>query len=1030
MKNRKNQLSVFKTLSIPLLTTFLISSCATYSVQKGKDATTIVQPQNRGLIQSFYLFGDTEKLESNAERVASVEKILAQHPAQASVIWLGNNADVSLLSKLKKTSEIPFYITNGDKEWQEGLENLQQITQQYQQTKLHVLSSNYCGIEPIELNENLVLLSIDSQWFLEGWEKNPNANADCPIQTRELFFKEFENQLNVYENRTVLLVMHHPILSNGKFGGQFSLKDQLFPFEPPVPLPVIGSALNLVRATSGISNQDLNNHFYRDLRQRFSTLLANRENVVVVSSHENSLQYVQQNGVKQIISGSLNKHKEAKASGRHVFSFGGNGFAKLNVFADGSSDVEFYRIDDLDTPIHRQQITPKRKEYLAKVYDQSIPKAHSSSIYEKDKTEKSKTYRSFFGEHYRAIYGENVKANTLDLEKHQLSTISEKEDLQFNSLKLKNLAGEEFSMIPVKKNPTQLIQKLAYKNDYVAQEFENTFTQKFLQDFQTTQHPFYPLSISEFTKDKKINQLASNLFYIPKQEALKEYNDDFGDELYLVQQLPKSSDRNHSYLTTEEMLAAIVQSKHHRVDRAQYIRLRLLDMLVGDWNRNESQWLWQVKVEGQDTIYTPYSATREFAFPKYDGAFFWFLMKLIPFRHMESYSESISNIKWFNKIAYPLDLAILENSTEEEWTTQAEYLQQEFNRTDFEKAFDILPNQNKSDDATIIDNLMKRKAELVTYAKNYHQVFDELVILKGSNLAERFTIDRYSNGKTKIVIADRATNEMLYEGDFDHKKTKEIRLYGLNGDDEFIEQGEAKNRILVRVIGGLGQDGYQISNYHKLKLYENLDNKGIGDQYKYDDYELNTYDYKNPKYNTLATLPNVGYNPDDGVKLGIITNYTINGFDRKPFSRRHQLQFNYFFATDAIEAKYKGTFVKLIGKWNVDLNAAYTSPTFSRNYFGMGNETQNHQKDLGMDFNRVRLQQISFGPSFYRIFKNEGRLDLFANYNHHQIEHNLDRIVASDPSVNPAVFDGQQFGELGASYFSEITTINRCRPWA
>ena len=65
--------------------------------------------------------------------------------------------------------------------------------------------------------------------------------------------------------------------------------------------------------------------------------------------------------------------------------------------------------------------------------------------------------------------------------------------------------------------------------------------------------------------------------------------------------------------------------------------------------------------------------------------------------------------------------------------------------------------------------------------------------------------------------------------------------------------------------------------------------------------------------------------------------------------------------------KYKGTFTKALGKWNLDLNAAYTSPTYSTNFFGLGNETVNNQEEIGMDYNRVRLESYSIGPSIFKI---------------------------------------------------------------
>jgi hypothetical protein len=52
--------------------------------------------------------------------------------------------------------------------------------------------------------------------------------------------------LSKNRDKTVILAMHHPLMSNGSHGGQFSIK-QIFPLEQKIPLPVIGSFINLLR---------------------------------------------------------------------------------------------------------------------------------------------------------------------------------------------------------------------------------------------------------------------------------------------------------------------------------------------------------------------------------------------------------------------------------------------------------------------------------------------------------------------------------------------------------------------------------------------------------------------------------------------------------------------------------------------------------------------------------------------------------------------------------------------------------------
>ncbi|MEG0188278.1 MAG: metallophosphoesterase, partial [Algoriella sp.] len=243
----------------------------------------------------------------------------------------------------------------------------------------------------------------------------------------------------------------------------------------------------------------------------------------------------------------------------------------------------------------------------------------------------------------------------------------------------------------------------------------------------------------------------------------------------------------------------------------------------------------------------------------------------------------------------------------------------------------------------------------------------KLIILKGTNEDDKFIVTRLPKGKTNIKIYSGKDSTLIFDEEFTKKETKEIRVYGLNGKDQFIVDGKPNHAILTRLIGGVDDDIYEVKRSSRIKVYDYANGSDASEstfltsKNFVNDYEINTYDYTQPKYNFFTMLPNIGYNPDDGIKIGLSPTYTVNGFDRKPYSQRHNLQLNYYFATSGWEAKYKGTIMKALGKWNLDLNAAYTSPTFSTNFFGLGNETINNDEQKGMDYNRVRLESYSIG---------------------------------------------------------------------
>jgi hypothetical protein len=186
-----------------------------------------------------------------------------------------------------------------------------------------------------------------------------------------------------------------------------------------------------------------------------------------------------------------------------------------------------------------------------------------------------------------------------------------------------------------------------------------------------------------------------------------------------------------------------------------------------------------------------------------------------------------------------------------------------------------------------------------------------------------------------------------------------------------------------------------------------------------DDYVANLYDYKKPKYNFYSLLPNIGFNPDDGVKIGFVTNYTTYHFNQNPYTHKHVLKANYFFATNGFELIYDALFPKLFGKWDLDMGSQFTGPNFTINYFGYGNETINNDDTFGMNYNRVRIKMFKVLPSIKKIGKYGSEIQLQTSFERIDVEETSDRFITVDATMNPAVFQTQQFAGAMLKYSFE-----------
>src|SRR5690606_15888019 len=166
----------------------------------------------------------------------------------------------------------------------------------------------------------------------------------------------------------------------------------------------------------------------------------------------------------------------------------------------------------------------------------------------------------------------------------------------------------------------------------------------------------------------------------------------------------------------------------------------------------------------------------------------------------------------------------------------------------------------------------------------------------------------------------------------------------------------------------------------------------------------------------FAGYPLLGFNPDDGVKIGAVANYTVNGFRRDPYSQRHSIGANYYFATSGYELSYKGIFPRVFALWNLHADGRFTSANFSQNFFGFGNETKNEDDNRGMDYNRVKTTQLAVGSSFIRRGEQGTTAVVKAAFERIRPDATPGRYISLYRDANPGVFDYRNFADVSVSY--------------
>lgn len=848
-----------------------------------------------------------------------------------------------------------------------------------------------CGLQSIEISDNIQMIVIDSQWYLEDWDDHPTINDNCPeIKTREAMFLELESELDKNQNKSVIVALHHPLYTNGIHGGQYEFIKHIYPSQKNIPVPILGSMVALVRTTGGISIQDAQNERYKSLVRRIETIAKDAQNVVFISGHEHSLQYIKNGNIKQIVSGSGSKASYAVLSNDGLFVYNGQGFAVYDVFENGSSWVSFYgNKDNKAELLYRTEVLSAPEEFDLSKLPEEFPQTMVTSVYEKEETEKTEIYKSIWGDRYRDLYGKPIEVDIVELDTLYggLKAVRKGGGHQTKTVRLEDSLGRDYNMRRIKKSATQFLQTVAYKDTPVEESLENTLAADVIEDFYTAAHPYAFLAVPKLSEAVNIYHTNPELFYVPKQKTLGKYNSEYGDELYMIEERPEEDyvgyesfgSPNHDIESTAGMFERVRRDEKYSVDETAYVRARVFDMLIGDWDRHQDQWRWgEVEDEEGNRIFEPIPRDRDQAFSNFDGAFFGTLRGLTGIANQFAvYSPDIKDVKWFNTAASGLDRTIIQNVGRETWIEQAKYIQENITDKVIEEAFAELPEETRGEiTSNIIESLKGRRKNIVEIAKRYYDYIAELAIITATDKDDLIEVKRLPEGKTQVIVSrlkDGEKADLVSDKTYLREETKEIWIYGLDDDDIFeVEGDEKKKLIFIRIIGGQNNDIYKVAENSggKIKIYDHeskpntIESKGEAKIRFRDDYETNTFDKDKRIFNSSNLVPAFGYNPDDGFKLGVKGIYTENGFKRNPFTARHTVTAGYYFGTQGLDLSYRGEFANIINDFNLSIGAYYSSPKSVLNFFGFGNETPNFEDELSKDYNRTRISRIGVDAGF------------------------------------------------------------------
>lgn len=342
------------------------------------------------------------------------------------------------------------------------------------------------------------------------------------------------------------------------------------------------------------------------------------------------------------------------------------------------------------------------------------------------------------GENYRETWSTPVKVPIafLDTLKGGLKILKEGGGKQTHSLKLKSKEGIIYTLRSVTKDPEKLIPEVA----------SDLGLENIIVDGISAQHPYAAILAAELSEIANIPHTHPKMYFIPKQELLGKYNDKYGNRLFLLEYETESDKNWSSYSEVIEILETKdlqelkqIEGENLRIDRPAFVKIRLFELLIGDWDRHAEQWGWILQKRKANKITAiPVPGDRDNAFFHLDGV----IPSIITNKHVEPLVKPYEkDIDLMSGLVYPHDRYFLLDTPKEVYLTQARKLQNILTNDKIENAFKALPKEIvELDKKEIFQKLISRRDNLIEYAEEFYSIIQEQgrlkEPLKGSKDAE------------------------------------------------------------------------------------------------------------------------------------------------------------------------------------------------------------------------------------------------------------------------------------------------------
>lgn len=552
-------------------------------------------------------------------------------------------------------------------------------------------------------------------------------------------------------------------------------------------------------------------------------------------------------------------------------------------------------------------------------------------------------HRFLLGADYRNLWSTPIEVPVLDLQSFAggLRPVRRVGGQQTLGLAMKGADGRDYTFRGIDKDPSEILPP----------EFHGTIVDRLLQDQIASSFPGGAIAVPPLLAAAGVLHTEPILVVLPDDSLLGEFRPVFAGVLGTFEEYPRPAGDGvpgfadaTEIINGAELWKRMDEDPATRPDSRAFLTARLVDVLIGDWDRHRGQWRW-AQIPGQE-LWQPIPEDRDQVFVRFEG-----LVPTAGRQHLPQFVSfgpeypGIEGLTWNGRDG---DRRILVDLEKPVWTEVAAGLQTRITDEVIASAIARIPDAYRAQEGAALESALRsRRDALPEVADRFYRFLARDVDIRLSDQREVVVVNRMENGDVDVSasLADGAGGPW-YRRVFHPGETEEIRVYLGGGDDSLVTTGRG-GKITVRAIGGDGNDAIDDRAGAGLRV---ADASGDNRVLRGPGTKLDTRPYTPPAREKAEWIPPrdwgrrnifipwIGGNSDLGVLFLASVESEGYGFRKDPYADVQVFRVGYATRAGSFGVDYRGEFLHENSRTRTGLYVRASGLDFLH-FYGFGNET-------------------------------------------------------------------------------------------